>query len=134
MDITLHILAENKTHAATNESAKWQRGQIVDCSQSADLATLSGNDYLFNDVISGAFVFVHVKDVPVVDFDKFRARLQTENPLGGRRRYRVDVASIPVSARNKLLADKEITITWATAKNYIQNDEIVTTITDGEVS
>ena len=133
MDITLQILAVSKTHNTDNPDNLWKRGQIANVHVSSDLATLVGNDYNFNDVISGKFVFVHVKNVPVTDFAKFKERLNTENPLGGRRRYRVRVGIIPTTARDKLVADREITITWATAKNYIQNDEITTLITDGEV-
>lgn len=133
MDITLQVLAVSKSHTVSDVNTLWNKGQIVDAFQSSDLATLSGDDYLFNDVISGNFVFVHVKDVPIVNFEKFKARLQSENPLGGRRRYRVKVASIPIAARNKLLADKEITITWTAAKNYIANDETAVDITDGDV-
>lgn len=133
MDITLQIIATSKTHSTNDVNNLWQRGQILDAYQSADLATLTNGDYLFNDVISGSFVYVHVTDAPVVDFNKFKRRLHTENPLGGRRRYRVDVPSVPQAAKDKLIADREITIPFTTAKNYIMNDELSSVITNGEI-
>jgi hypothetical protein len=38
-----------------------------------------------------------------------------------RRKFNVEISSIPPSIRNKLLSDRYVSVTWTQVRNYIRN-------------
>jgi hypothetical protein len=74
--------------------------------------------------------YVHVTGVPDNKYQRIKDVLErqyevnigAEGPVFFKKRVWAGVASrIPVNARNRLLADRKITVTWTQFRNFIQN-------------
>lgn len=145
-NITLQVLKTPKTNLLTGkaEAMRPVQGDIINAWLSTVVATKIGNDYILN---GGAlshprWVYVHITDVPNTQAAKaYRLKenevltfLNPDSPVPfseeehlPRRlfKYRVEKNDIPAAKRQKLLANGEITVTWAQAKPYIKK-KIVT--------
>lgn len=145
MDVCLHVMLTPANHALPQDKAdrRLSGGDIIDIFPASAVGTLISNDYMPNDVIgSHRLGFVFIKDVPISVLNKARQALikshksvtpEDNVQLLLRRIWGIDVQSVPVAARNKLLADRYITVTWLQAKSYIKNKVTATNLSDGDV-
>ncbi len=129
--ITLQIMINAPTHAlATPEKTamRHRNGDVLGVHKTSDFATLADGEWKWNDVISSPrSVFVHVTDVPT-NLAKKIWRLARGIKVASEslrvRRYRIPPSVVPTAFRDKLLADKEATITFTQAKTFIRKKVI----------
>lgn len=136
MDISLLIFAVNLPNSS------YHRGDVVD----VGLRHYDGCHH-------PRFVLVHIEGVPDlapedIQLRRLKQMLERHTIKGfgeevRRRSWRVDVASLPTAIRNELLTNREYTVTWTQAKNYLgkkvvtneddPDTDTLTLITDGDV-
>jgi hypothetical protein len=77
---------------------------------------------LADDVVIGAprTGYVGVTGVPDDKFERIKEVL-TRDDVGFKRVWAGVASRIPVNARNRLVADRRITVTWTQFRNFIQN-------------
>jgi hypothetical protein len=164
-DLTVTILAHVGTDplSGKKEAMRYKVGDITQARLSVNVATKVGNDYILGG--SGALsnpdvVYVHITDVPNAQAAKAGRLMEDERELTARgqpgggdegdyisrrlHKYRVEKQDIPAAARQALIDDGEITVTWTQAKPYIKKkvviDEMDSTtdteviLTDGDLS
>lgn len=145
-DITLTVLIKVGTSPlqAKAEHQRYKVGDIIQARLSNTIATKVGSDYILGGggaLLSPNMVYVHVTDVPNDKAAKAQRLQDPEIALtaagqpGGEdpgdytvrrlHRYRLSKSSIPLAARQKLLADGEITVTWAQAKGHIRKKKVI---------
>lgn len=154
MDITLHIIANPATHELEGMKAamRYRRGDILDVYRANKYATLQsdGNYKLNKSPGHPRFVFIHIKNIPdTLDKQKIKAKLiATVDLLDDtvrRRKWHIPPSILPSAFKQKLLAEKEITVEFATVKAYIRkkltpiildpdSDDITTSLTDEDLS
>ena len=78
--------------------------------------------------IAPPFYLVRITGVTKAQAEKYMqpyidpATVGTENEIILRRRqFNVEIASIPLAIRSKLLADRYISVSWSQVRNYIRN-------------
>jgi hypothetical protein len=123
-------------------------GDLV-CVWDADaVAPYNGTAHIMRDVISTAkYVFIHVRNVPAqVTLERARDRLLGSDEEFGyvdgeltvlayyrRKKFGAILADIPTNVRNRLQADRQITVTWTQVKNYIKHVRENRQLTDGDL-
>ena len=132
--ITLQIMVNAPTHDLSHDppmaSMRYRNGDILTVYRTKDFATLTGETWNWNDVISSPrSVFVHITGVPLNLAIKAGTRLTDSIAAAGdtfrRRKFRIPPSVVPIAFRNKLLADKEATITYTQVKAHIRKKSIV---------
>lgn len=133
--ITLQIMVNVGTHDLSYDLMKaairHRNGDILAVYPTSDLADLVGGDYKFRDVISSPrSVFVHVRDVPQGLEDKAIRRLierhQPAAEVFRLRLFRIPPSVVPAATLATLLAEKELTVDWLQAKQFIRQKSITT--------
>ena len=161
VDITLQVVIVAPTEVIpTNVQDKYNRqaarmkiGDIISVSQTNQerfAKTPSGDYRIINGpILSPRFGFVHVTDVPVpiaLKAKKLKRMLTREVvvPADGEdpehivdmpvrnNKFRVDVANIPNQLKQRMQADKEVTVTWLQARNYIKKKAFVNADDDSQ--
>ena len=116
-DVTLLVMADDNPVA--DDEKRWRRGEIVDVFTLEQCPGPAGHPRHLHIHITGIpFAFAKIKAVLTrahVDDDSV-----DEPVVRARRKWCIDAASIPVGARNALVADREITVPWTQVKNYIK--------------
>ena len=135
MNITLQIVLRAPNHTlsnAQNTAARYRRGDIVGVYKRSEVVESPSNPRLG---------FVHITGVPITSqqFERVKRRLTTgmyspEVGLAGRglagrttlrrRKWRLLASAVPLAARNTLMAQGEITVSWAVAKSYFRRKVI----------
>lgn len=151
MNLTLQILIAPATHTISDPAKiarRYAQGDLVCIWDSDVVAPYNGTAHLMRDVISTVkYVFVHVRNVPAqVTLDRARNRLLAEDIDVGtfegevviigyyrRKKFGVALANIPTNIRNRLLSDREITVTWTQVRNYIKHIRENRQLVDGDV-
>lgn len=149
MNLTFQILVAPATHNLADPAKAARRYAVGDvvCVWDADaVAPYNGTNHLMRDVISSTkYVFVHVRNVPVT-LERARERLLADDVTVGtfegevaiigyfrRKKFGAELASIPANIRNRLQADRQITVTWTQVKNYIKNIRENRLLVDGDL-
>lgn len=151
MNLTLQILIAPATHVIADpakNARRYTQGDLV-CVWDADVvAPYNGTAHLMREPISNPkFVFVHVRDVPAqVTLDRARDRLLGSDEEFGffdgeltvlayhrRKKFGAVLADIPANVRNRLQADRQITVTWTQVKNYIKHRRENRQLVDGDL-
>ncbi len=151
MNLTLQILVAPSQHVISDPAKNARRyavGDIV-CVWDADVvAPYNGTAHILRDVISNLkFVFVHVRGVPDRPLDLIRDRLCADDSDFGyfdgqltvlayyrRRKFAAVLADIPTNIRNRLNADRQITVTWTQVKNYVKNLRANANLSDADLA
>jgi len=130
MDITLQVVLNAPNHTlsnAQNTAARYRRGDIVGVYKRSEVVESPSNPRLG---------FVHITGVPITlrQFERVKRRLTTgkyapEVGLAGRttlrrRKWRLLASAVPLAARNTLMAQGEITVSWAVVKPYFRRKVI----------
>ena len=151
-DITVQIILKPATHAfpanaqgMMKNACRYWPGDILDVYPAEKYATLGDDgNYLLNSPPGHPrFAFVHVKNVPVkFSVDRIKNKLTaTVESEGGvennqqllrRRGWHIPPSITPVVFKQKLLLEKEATVDFNVAKNYIRK-KVITDIFDPEV-
>lgn len=154
MDITLHNIIKPASHALSGMRAarRLAPGDIIDVYEATEYATLQadGNYLLDSPPLHDRFGFVHVKHVPnSLSKARIKKKLTEAVEILGqdvrRKKWHVPPSILPTVIKQKILADKEITVEWSVAKSYIRKkttpvildpnqDDISTSLTDGDIS
>jgi len=81
------------------------------------------------------FGFIHITNVPdVYSIETIKKALSApvrstviidNPPLYRRRKWRIKPSAIPVGARNAMIANHELTVTWTQAKPYIRKKVVI---------
>lgn len=126
MNITLQILASEKNYEPTKPSEKHRLGDIVNIYQTSQLTEPPSPN--------SPLVFVHITGVPNTLIEKIKklkeAKMGEESPTTGikefifRHDWRVDRSMLSASIRQKLLNDRQITVTWEQAKPFIKRKSV----------
>ena len=131
------------------EAARLKNGDILEGYRARTIAALDGaGDYRLNEVISSPRTgFVHVTGVPILAVRKIKRLAESHQQITGtraggdlnivtllKRKWGVDVASIPLVVRQQFIADKEITFTWTQVKNFIRNKPENRIVTDADIA
>jgi hypothetical protein len=152
VDLTVQIMVNAPTHdlkTVDRTAARYKNGDVLAVYDTAANATFSGSDWLWDGVISSPrSMFIHITAVPPALVPKFQQRI-TQSIRAARdrlrlRQFRLRLSLMSVPARDQLLADKEITMTWTqfksvTIRKIIINvldaslDDESTSIIDGDV-
>lgn len=135
MDITLQIMAYPPTHDLSynlaKEARRYKRGDIV--------AVYLRSEVVEPPHIGSRMVFIHIIGVPVTAIQKAKKLMDAHfdsiniRILLKRRRFNIDPQSLPVSVRNQLIANREITVTWTQAKPYLIDAVTGLTVIDGDL-
>lgn len=147
-DLTMAVMGSVATHdlsarSLLKEASRLRRGDPMDVYRSRDLAVLTNGVYRFREPItSPRWVFIHIREVPNAIALRMKSRL-TQAILADngsalsldptvshvvtirRRRFRVLLGAMPVTMRNRLLTNKEITLTWDQARGHIRKKIVV---------
>ncbi len=172
VDVTLQIMLEPATHDLSynpeKAAARFRRGDIFAGHLAPDVATLTSGTYNITEGIgSTVFGYVHITGVPtnlavkarnVLIFGTSETAIEVKpDPVTGLdeehvslddwrlRRWRIPRSALTPGSLNKLLADREITITWAKVKPRIRKkiiavrldplqDDETTELTDADVT
>jgi len=119
------VYGKNNTHSDPEKQARgcYSIGDIVEV---LDDSKHDGD--LVKNPIAPPFYLVRITGVTKAQADKYMApyidpaTVGTENPVTLRRRqFNVEVASIPAAIRNKLMADRYVSVSWSQVRNYIRN-------------
>lgn len=153
MDITLQIIIKPSTHILTGmkNAYRYRQGDIIDVYRTSKYATLQADgNYLLNSHIGHErFGFVHIKNIPdTLDRARIKRKLLKrieilDEPVR-RCKWHIPPSILPASFKQKLLANKQATVEWTTAKAYIRKkttpvildpdqDDITTVLTGGDV-
>lgn len=146
MDISLQIVIDGNTKSlgGYKDAAKSRAGDVIDAIDTASFATLVGGEYRVNGGIGSVRLgFIHITGVPTT-VSKVRQLIKgglhkkqtvTDDVTGLQRnvdvatlrkhKWRINPADVPLAARNKLIAQREITITWTQAKNFLKRKTVV---------
>ena len=126
MDITLQVIFNPKTHDLSYDTQKqarrYRRGDIVG-------VMLTGNTGLPS--FNRPFAFIHITGVPNRPIAQIRARLTTpafdplvlvnDNPAQlRRRRWRIPRSILPQGIIDQLIANRQVTVTWAQVKPFVR--------------
>jgi len=153
MDITLQIIIRPATHALEGMEAacRYRTGDIIDVYRANRFAELQedGNYLMQSQMGNDVFCYIHIKDVPdTLNRQRIKAKLLEPvtilDELVRRKMWHIPPSILPVAFRQRLLADREATVTFIQAKNYIRRkttpvlldpdqDDITTTLTDGDL-
>lgn len=144
MDVTISLMLNQSTHALPieNEGGRWRNGQIINMYLTRNLkVTLQGDGtYKFDYIIGNPRIgFIHIREMPASNARKMNFLLGETNELPNghvisRRLWRVRRGSLPPAARDKLLTNKELTVSWAQFKSFTQLDSNNRNLTDADVT
>jgi len=130
MDITIELLAAPKTHAlndAAKEARRYRRGDVVEVFLRSEITEPPSP--------SSPFIFIHITNVPEnktfaqikeIIMQPVLQPLAVDPEIYRRRKFRVLISELPQIVQNILTADKEITVSWAQAKNYLRKKNVTT--------
>ena len=139
-DITVQVIINQSTHELSPEQeiARYLLGDIIDAFLSSKYASFDGIYWHMPPIGDKRSGFVHITDVPADVILKARTKL-IEMPFSTitkeairRRTYHIDVANLPATFKEKILTDKEVTVTWTQAKPYIVDAILDRTIVDSD--
>jgi hypothetical protein len=65
--------------------------------------------------------YVHVTDVPDERFARIKRVLETAGTNGSKRAWAGVASRIPLNARNRIVADRQITVGWTAFRNFLRN-------------
>jgi len=129
VDITVELLATPKTHALNDtakEARRYRRGDVVEVFLRSEVTEPPSPN--------SPFVFIHVTNVPEnKTFEQVKAIIMQPvlEPLViispaiyRRRKFRVLFSELPQFVQDILTADKELTVSWAQAKNYVRKKNV----------
>ena len=111
-----------------------RNGDILGVYKTSDFATLTGNTWNWNDVISSPrSVFVHIRDLPTGLGARAKQRLEgmisAIDDILRIRRFRLPPSALPVPVQNALRDDREVTMSWAQFKSVCRK-KIITVALD----
>ena len=136
--ITVQIMVNAPTHDLSYDPPKAARrhrnGDILGVYKTSDFATLTGNTWNWNDVISSPrSVFVHIRDLPTGLGARAKQRLEgmisAIDDILRIRRFRLPPSALPVPVQNALRDDREVTMSWAQFKSVCRK-KIITVALD----
>jgi hypothetical protein len=82
--------------------------------------------------------YIHVTGVPDQRFARIKDVLLTPWTVGTatveRRLWRGVASRVPANARNRLLADRQITVTWTQFRNFLQDLQEQRDLTDADIA
>jgi len=152
MNITLQIILNAPAHDLSYDPAKearrLARGDLIAIFDADVVAPYNGSEHILRDIITGdRFCFIHVQNIPDRPISQLREKLLAADVSVGvdddgkplitayhrRKKWGAIVSNIPAAIRNRLISDKQITITWTQAKNYIENVRSGAKLTDQDV-
>jgi len=127
MAITLQIMLDAPTHnidSSIDNSARNKRGDICAVYLTSEVGVTNPDNPMG---------FIHITDEPDKAYEKIKERLTSpirnevilDRPILRKRKWRILASAIPISARNRLLTDREITVTWNQVKPYIRKKIII---------
>lgn len=143
-DFTAQVIYQPAIHQLNDDMEEAQRyvvGDILAVWPVEDHSTfdVDSGDWLLNDEMNPKFLFIHVTGVPnardprklmegefVANGSPLLVDVQ-ENPLIRRRarKFKIKPSLIPAAGRAKLLADKQITVTFAAFKAVVQRKTVI---------
>jgi len=131
LDITLQIMAFPSTHTLPleEEAVRYKRGDIVGVYLSSKVPEPPS--------LTSRSVFIRITDVPSTAIEKAKKLIREDidaNVLIRRRQYNIDPQSLPSGIKQKLLTDREVTVTWIQAKPYLIDMKTGLSITDGDIT
>ncbi len=140
MDITIEVISRETKHTLTaeKEAARYKVGEILDIHMSDGLVPKVKGEYVVTGIPEKfKTMFIHITGVPVSreGFEVLRDKLTrvqmipVVESMHSRRAWRVDIDAIPATAKDKLLAEKQINVTWTAAKPFIKKTDIQATYT-----
>lgn len=150
MNLTLQVIITPANHPLSDPAKRARRytaGDVVDIFDADVVAPFNGTDHILRDVISDPrFVFVHVRGVPDRPLGRIKDTLGAADIEYGlvngepviiafhrRRKFSLLTSSVPAALRNKLLADRQITVTWTQVKDYVWHVRENRLITDADL-
>ena len=141
-DFTAQVIYQPATHQLDGlaNAHRYVVGDILAVWPVAEQATfdVDSGDWLLNDIINSKFLFIHVTGVPdardprklvesefVANGSPILVDVQ-ENPFIRRRarKFKINPSLIPSAGRAKLLADKQITVSFTAFKAVIQRKTV----------
>ena len=138
--ITVQIMVNAPTHDLSYDPPKAARrhrnGDILGVYKTSDFATLTGNTWNWNDVISSPrSVFVHIRDLPTglgaLAKQRLEGRIVAADDTLRIRKYRLPPGVLPVPVQNTLRDDREVTMSWTQFKSVCRK-KVITVILDPE--
>lgn len=150
MNLTLQVIITPANHTLSDPAKNARRyatGDVVDIFNADVVSPFNGTDHILRDVISDPrFVFVHVRGVPDRTLGRIKDTISTPDieyvlvngePVSSsyhrRRKFALLASSVPTAMRNRLMADRQITVTWTQAKNYVRHVRENRLITDADL-
>lgn len=158
MNLSFQILIAPATHDLSYNPAKaarrYAQGDLVDIWNADIIAPYDGQNHVLREPISNPrFAFVHVRGVPDRPLSVVKERLlATDTEVGTfwdeedqrnavaiigyyrRKRFNTVISSIPANVRNRLQADRQITVTWTQVKNYVKNLRADVPLSDNDLT
>ena len=146
-DFTAQVIYQPSNHAISNAKQNAQRYQVGDILNVWPIEThasfdADSGDWLLNDEINSKFLFIHVTGVPnsrnpqkllegefVANGSPILIDVQ-ENPFIRRRlrKFKIKPSLIPKASRDKLLANKQITVPFVAFKNVVVKKTVSVTL------
>jgi hypothetical protein len=138
-DITFQIMLNAPNHILAGDKAnrRYTNGDIISAYLTTTLATLNGQDYISNDVISSPrLAFVHVLNVPNDVAEKIQNILEpqkTGSIITKRKKYYVDLSLVQQSKLDEITQNKQTTVNWSAFKSVTKTKVDESFITDEEL-
>jgi hypothetical protein len=131
--VTLQIMTNTQTHSldtSEKESMRHKDGDIIGVHITKNLATKVGSDWKWNtNITSPRSMFMHVTNVPLNVAKKIKERLTAPicpaSETFRMSKFIMPPRFIPTALLNKMLSDKEATITYTDMKSLVRKKSIV---------
>lgn len=119
-DVTLLAMEADNPGVADDES-RWRRGEVVDVFPLEQCPGPAGHPRHLHIHITGVpFTLEQVKRALTKRHSGDPALELLDQGIIARRRFCINAADIPINARNQLVTNREITVTWNQVKSYIR--------------
>ena len=140
-DISLEVMIDPATAPPDREAMNYRRGEVVAGYPTSRVAEWNGTEYKANGGVGMPRTgYIHVRDVPANVAPKLRQVLTRDMyEIEGdgvtikklrRRLWRFVPSDIPANVMNRLLNDREITVTFTQLKNYVRKRLISAVVPD----
>lgn len=122
MDVTLHIFAVQTEHKVDREAQRHLRGDVVNIYERSRVTEPPHP--------RSRLIFIHITNVPIDSvhkLDRIRQAVLGEPNEDGERAiihrhlFRIDLSALPTAVRNALQRDREYTVDWPTARNWVRS-------------
>ena len=131
--VTLQIMTNAQTHSLDTpekEAMRHKDGDIIGVHSTKKLATKTGLEWKWNtNITSQRSVFVHVINVPMNVAKNIEERLKSSicpaSETFRMSKFRMPPQFMPTDLLNKMLSDKEATITYTAMKELVRKKSIV---------